>query len=39
MMNFLCWLLGHKEGKWGNHAFRIVRLAIGVGIVIIGVMI
>ena len=31
------WYYFGKE-KWGNHAFRIVRLIIGVGIVIIGVM-
>ena len=31
------WFYWGKE-KWGNHAFRIIRLIIGVGIVIIGVM-
>ena len=30
------WYYWGKE-KWGNHAFRIIRLTIGVGIVIIGV--
>ena len=30
------WFYWGKE-KWGNHAFRIIRLTIGVGIVIIGV--
>ncbi|KKL48712.1 hypothetical protein LCGC14_2322820, partial [marine sediment metagenome] len=32
------WYYWGKE-KWGNHAFRLVRLTIGVGIVIIGAMI
>ena len=32
------WFYWGKE-KWGNHAFRIIRLTIGVGIVIIGVVI
>lgn len=30
------WFYWGKE-KWGNHAFRIIRLTIGVGTVIIGV--
>ncbi len=31
------WYYWGKE-KWGNHAFRITRLIIGVGTVIIGVI-